>query len=164
MRNDLTNLAWPAFRLGELLIALARRSRIAINLSATLEAPRGVAPEQMDQWLGSAAHVLGLEAEPVDTTYPEVPRFLTAAGPAILMLPGDGYIGLLSGGRSVSVIAPDLKVYRLAIEVLGAALCADHHQLGSPRWRAATDRAAPHAARLWRSRAHAHSHRSQYGL
>ncbi len=83
----------------------------------------------MNEWIESAVRVIGLEAEPVETSYAELDRFLRRAGPAILRLPGsegeDGprFLALLGGRRQVSVLAPDLKTREVATEAVRAALC-----------------------------------------
>jgi ATP-binding cassette subfamily B protein len=124
---------WPISRLGELLENLAQRAKLNSHPTNIPEPPGelfAVGDQALDRWLDVAAAHLGLEAEPVDTTYSEVEQFLQAAGPAILQLPVESlddqplYIGLIRGGKkNVKVITPDLQVRKLRTDMIRTALC-----------------------------------------
>jgi ATP-binding cassette, subfamily B, bacterial len=129
---DLTTLTWPAARLGEALEALARAAGLAPRAVEPLSPPAGPlwpSDEVLGRWLAAAAGHLGLEAEPMESTYGEVERLLLQVGPALLRLPGDSepcFVALLGGRRrTVSLLGPDLKIHRLRRAVVAAALCRD---------------------------------------
>src|SRR5215831_2899237 len=119
MNKDFPALTWPASRLGELLKALARTTGLRLTGVDVSEPPRNFWLDAgiLDQWIESAAGTLGLEAEPVETSYAELDNFLRRAGPAILRWRSSEthqesprFLALLGGRREVSVIAPDLKI------------------------------------------------------
>jgi len=129
---DLTALAWPAARLGEVLEALARRSGLAPRLAEPMSPPAGLAghdDETLGHWLRMAAGHLGMEAERVEICYSEVEPLLQQTGPALLQLPGDGepcLLVLLGGGRRrLYLLGPDLAVQRLRRTLVCAALRRD---------------------------------------
>lgn len=125
MTVNLHDLAWPASKLGEAIEAVARKSELS---SQHVEAP--LPPSSLFQtggkavgrWVEATAGLLGLEAEPVETTYPEVESFVRGAGPAIVPLPGkgeDGYLALLGGkGQNVFILAPDLSTHSARAKVV----------------------------------------------
>jgi hypothetical protein len=68
--------------------------------------------EPLSRWLVLAAGSLGLEIEAVMAPYPEVEWLVRNAGPALFRIPGASeprFLALLSGGRKVSVLGPDLR-------------------------------------------------------
>src|SRR5262247_1426037 len=152
--RDLNTLAWPVVRLGEALEAMARRSGLASGERETPVPPEGLAQEEaaaLGTWIEAAATWLGLEAESVEVPYAEVEGLVRRAGPALLRLPGaeaPRFVALLGGWRrGVSVLGSDLRVHRLPLLAVRAALCraleallaAEVHQLlavvGVPVWR-----------------------------
>jgi ABC-type multidrug transport system fused ATPase/permease subunit len=151
--RDLNTLAWPVARLGEALEAMARRSGLAPGERESLVPPEGLTQEEAEAlgaWIETAAAWLGLEAESVEVPYAEVKWLVRRAGPALLRLPGaeaPRFVVLLGGRRGVSVLGPDLRVHRLPLLAVRAALCraleaplaAEVHQLlaavGVPVWR-----------------------------
>jgi ATP-binding cassette subfamily B protein len=84
-------------------------------------------------WIETTAAWLDLEAEPVETPYPEAERLVRAAGPALLHLPDQGeprFVAILGGRRrTVAVLGPDLVVHRLRPQAVCSALC---HGLKAP--------------------------------
>ena len=120
--------AWPNSRLGELVENLARRAKLNSHPKNLPEPPGelfSAGDQALDRWLDVAAAHLGLEAEPVDTTYSEVEQFLKAAGPAILQFPVESlddqpnesldsqprYLGLIRGGKkNVNIIKRQIYI------------------------------------------------------
>jgi ATP-binding cassette subfamily B protein len=71
----------------------------------------------LDKWIQDNAQWFGLEAEYVDVTYDAVDEMLRQSGPALLQIRGDGepeFLVLLEGGKSVSVLAPDLSTRKVS--------------------------------------------------
>ena len=126
----LHTLAWPLARLGEALEAVARRCGLSLHQRETPTPPAGLGQDggaDLAPWLETAAAWLGLEAEPVETSYAEVAWLVRGAGPALLRLPGAGapcFLALLGGTRrAVTLLGPDLAVHRRPLEVVRVALC-----------------------------------------
>jgi ATP-binding cassette subfamily B protein len=127
MNRAIHEMAWPASRLGDAIEAVARRSGLA---SRHVESPNpsplliNAAGKAMGQWVETTAALLGLEAEPVETAYPEIERFARSAGPAIVPLSDkQHYLALLRGnGKHVVILAPDLSTHRLPAELICDAI------------------------------------------
>lgn len=120
-------LAWPTERLGEALEALLLRAKLVRPpLRASL--PAGVSdPAQLEQWLGDQLHPLGVEAEAVEATYPEVATLLRRAGPALIQLPGDPAQFLLLLGQGLwglRCLGPDLHIRHVSPTALRQRLTA----------------------------------------
>jgi ATP-binding cassette subfamily B protein len=123
----LREIAWPIARLGEALAALSG------GAGQTVGSPpfdlAGAENGQLGRWLEATARGLGLEAEPVETPYPEVEKLLRRGGPALLRLPCEAeprFLVLLGGGRrTVSLLTPGLARICIAREEVRAALCVD---------------------------------------
>jgi ATP-binding cassette subfamily B protein len=131
---QLTDIAWPASRLGELIETLAQKAGLISRPGRLSEPPDGVleaGKPSIDAWIDNAAGHLGLEAEPISALYSDVEALIRSAGPAILQLPPQSegtsplFIALLSGSsRRVSVLCPDLRRRKLRPEAIRAALCS----------------------------------------
>jgi ATP-binding cassette subfamily B protein len=121
-------MAWPAGRLVEALDVAARRCGLPRS-KTTETAPTWGAAElegpALDRWVEAAAGWLGLEAEPFEVEHPDVEAMLLRAAPAMVRLPsGEGFLLLLGRrGRSVTLIAPDLSVRRVAVTEIRDVLC-----------------------------------------
>jgi len=137
---DLHTLAWTPSRLGEAVELLARKGKL---LPHPVEAP--VPPgnlgqaddEALGRWIDAAVGRLGLEAEPVESSYAEVDQLVRGVGPALLRLPRNfdegepRFLALLKGGRRrISIIGPDASVRRVRLEAVRGALC---YELETPR-------------------------------
>lgn len=132
MNSDLSNFAWSASKLGEAIEAVARKSGLSRR---NIEAPNpsssiiGTGGAALGRWVETTAELLGLEAEPVETTHIEAESFVRTAAPAIVPLPGKpakGYLALLaSKGRDAVILAPDLSTRRVRAKLVAAALTAD---------------------------------------
>jgi ATP-binding cassette subfamily B protein len=88
--NDLNALAWDAARLGEAIELLARKARLLPH-PAQLPAPdETFAPTDsaaLALWINHLASQLGIEAEPIESTYAEADQFVRRSAPAIVYLP-----------------------------------------------------------------------------
>lgn len=131
---DLNSLAWPASRLGEAVELLAHKARLATHPASSLASPADIeqaGDAALEQWVEMIAARLGIEAEPVETSFGEMTELVRGAAPAILRLPDPAdapaapkrFLALLSGGRRVVVLRPDLRVRRVQSQALGEALC-----------------------------------------
>ena len=170
MNSDVLNLAWPASKLGEALEAIARKSGLSPR---QVEAPNPASSQitnrtSLGAWVEITAGMMGLEAEPVETTYPKVDSFLQSAGPALVPVMDKlerRYFALLgSTGRNVMILAPDVSIHRLNRELVRKALIVDQEapleqgvegllsKAGVPRRRFARARAAVMRERLSQAR------------
>jgi hypothetical protein len=130
MTHPLDDVCWPASKLGKAIDALARSSGLSPRSGGIPNPPQALIAhdtESLGRWIDMAVERLGLEAEAVETTYAEVERFVLDAGPALLHLPGVGEPRLVAllrrRGRSVSILAPDLRVHKVHADIVGAVLC-----------------------------------------
>ena len=126
---------WPLSRLGEGLEALARAGGLSPRAVESLEPPPNLQADLTlaTRWLDWAASRLGLEVEPVDAAVPDADALLQQAGPALVPWAdpqaGMGFLLLLGGrGRSVRLLAPDLRAARCPRDTLRRALCRRHEQ------------------------------------
>ena len=104
--------AWPAESLGDALNALLRRSGMPANFAQPLDGS--------DLEIERLAAHFRCEAEPVETTFGELEHRLATCAPAMLRLPGGGWLAILkSTKRTQFVLTPQLHVRRLPL----AALC-----------------------------------------
>jgi ATP-binding cassette subfamily B protein len=130
MSRSLHDLSWPAARLGEALETAGRRAGLGAH-----EEEVGAPPARLltgdsaaiGSWIEAAAGWLGLEAEPVDTSYAEIENLIRAAGPALLRVPGqaeDRFLLLLPGSRHrAALLSPEQEAVPVELEAVRAALC-----------------------------------------
>ena len=120
------NLVWPVARLGEALQVLSSRSSLGIEAPGQAFPP----PESADtagEWLEAAAQLLGIEVQPVETSYASIDDQLRVMGPALVRVRTDstpGFLALLPG-TGTRVVAPDLTTQRASRADLHAALCGE---------------------------------------
>jgi ATP-binding cassette subfamily B protein len=119
MSTESLALTWSAPQLARALEALARASGLDARPaqipydSGNASLPKDV----LDKWIQDNAQWFGLEAEYVDVTYDAVDEMLRQSGPGLLQTRGDGepeFLVLLEGGKSVSVLAPDLSTRKVS--------------------------------------------------
>ena len=79
MTTPVTDVGWPAARLGEALAGLARHTGLRGRAGAPALAPPGGEPS--GGWVEAAAAWMGLEAEPVEAPYLESSSFWPPQGP-----------------------------------------------------------------------------------
>jgi ATP-binding cassette subfamily B protein len=132
LTRRLTEIGWPAERLGEALALLGRHSGLGgreVEMAAPSLRPAAPGASQVGPWIEAAASWLGLEAEPVETPYAEAQQLVAGAGPALLYLPdtcGPRYLAIGAGRRRrVPVLTPDGAVAHVAVEAVRAALCRE---------------------------------------
>ncbi len=122
-------LAWSLPRLGEAIYALAHAARLAPRLAQVSVPP--VDLEQsgpaLDRWIDGAAAALGLESEPVESTYAEVESFLLKSGPSLVRISADGdarFLALLGRrGERLLVLPPDDEVVAVPLQEVRQSLC-----------------------------------------
>lgn len=133
-------VAWPLPKLGEAVVALARRAGLPARDVEMPEAP----PEPSDggtsalePWLEGAAEWLGLEAEPVFARYADVESVLQHGGPALLCFRSGErtlFLAVLrGGGGTVTVVDPSWRVQRIRLEVLRKAFCEQLEERALPQ-------------------------------
>lgn len=130
--HELSAYVWPVSRLGDLIENLARRSKLISHPEKLPRPPQSILEADdraIGRWIDSGAGHLGLEAEPVDTYYADFEALVHAGGPAILRLPGSLagdqplLLGLLRAGKKkVTLLAPDLRTRRVAINAIYQAM------------------------------------------
>jgi ATP-binding cassette subfamily B protein len=135
---DLSKIAWPASRLGELIENLARKSKLISRPGKLPQPPKSTFNsdlQAMGRWIDTASGYLGLEAEPVDMLYGGVEQLIRVGGPAILRLPKSSegnephLVGLLKGSsRRCTILCPDLKVRSYGIETIRSAICSPYEE------------------------------------
>jgi ATP-binding cassette subfamily B protein len=133
MSGDWEKLSWPASRLGEAIEWLARRTRLPVR-SAEMKtaAPGPQDPEAFDAWLDAAAGAIGLEVEPVETSFAEVDGLVKQCGPALIQIrlnDQSRFLAVIGGRRRVKLLGPDLAAHSLDPETIRSVLC---HQLEGP--------------------------------
>jgi ATP-binding cassette subfamily B protein len=130
---DLKSLSWSHSQLPQALEALVAGNRYdcvtlgdAAGRDAVLHAVPPIEPtDRVGHWLEWAAEHLGLEAEPIEFPRSEFAHRLPQACPMLCALPdGDDYRFLLllrPRGRSVALVAPDLRLHWRPAETIRAA-------------------------------------------
>ncbi len=134
----LTPYAWSYSALDDAIQGLAqKRKYISVATANSSERPLALedtySPDTIEKQIEIMADWIGVEAEPVHTTYTDFTVFLRHGGPAILMLPiineqekQPYFLALLKGGKNhVSLLTPSLSVVRLEHELIQAAICYD---------------------------------------
>lgn len=122
---------WPLQRAGEGLVELACRSGLQKNVQQQLlETPASFeqgSTQDFSDWILWATARIGLDAESVDTTVPDVDTLLRDGGPALVPYAGAsgaGFFVLLSARRGqLCLLGPDLVEYRCTQHDLRTALC-----------------------------------------
>lgn len=130
--TPLDGAVWPANRIGEMIRVLARRGGLdprEVDLPMMSHPVFSEDRVRLGEWIESAADMLAIEAEPMETRYPEIEDLLRGAGPAILCLPGQGpprlFALLGSSGNTLRLLGTDLEEIRVPVFVLRDALCCD---------------------------------------
>lgn len=122
------DLLWPVARLAEGFDALARASGLPAQVARIVALGAGD-EDTTSRWLEAAAREMGLEAEPVVTTYRELDEMLAGLAPGILRIPAQPearFVLLVGrGDRAVSAIARDHSVVALSLDALRAELCRE---------------------------------------
>jgi ATP-binding cassette subfamily B protein len=159
--HDLDVLAWDSARLGEAIEALAHKARLLQHPAQASAPPADLEPADsaaLAQWVDIVAAQLGIEAEPVESSYADAERLVRRSAPALLCLPEDSasacprFLALLqSNSRRATLLAPDLSLSHVPPRDIRRALCAP---LEEPRratideWLARTGVAPEQRARV----------------
>ncbi len=135
---------------------LARKARLLpqpVRLPVPPADLRTTDPAALAQWVNLVASHLGIEAEPVESTYADADRFVRRVAPAILYLPpgaahqSSGFLAVLkSRNERVTLLAPDFSEQRVSARALGRAFCAPLEAARRPLLDALLDRAGVAAA------------------
>jgi ATP-binding cassette subfamily B protein len=132
----LAEATWPIDRIGEAMVALARRAGLvapAASPPAARGAPGGD-PAALDRWLVAAGDQLGVSVEPITAPHREVDAALVALRPALIRVPG-GALAVLGHRRDrLTCLGPGGAVHRIARAAVVRAVTERHE--------------APHRARI----------------
>ena len=147
MSIDLASLLWPASRLGEAVQHLTGVASL-VNPPASIQDDS----EALADWLETAALTIGLEAQPLESSFADFERLLRSLGPALLRVPGtDGpkYLAIVKGS---TVLTPALDRVRISPGLIRSALCGEREapairQINETLERAQVARAKQAAAR-----------------
>ncbi|MCB0079885.1 MAG: ATP-binding cassette domain-containing protein [Caldilineaceae bacterium] len=137
------NVSWPASEIGEALKYLAQKSGLPITQDSTPrpqldKMDKNASPamawssEALERWMTLCAGSLGLEVEPVQSTYAEANHFISGMGPALLSLPPAAgereprLVALVKGGPWwVNLVARDGSIQLVRRDHVRNALWAD---------------------------------------
>jgi len=150
------SLIWPLAEVGQALSYLAEKSGFptaagvatATSNHATLSPLASIKPDALDRWIDLFVGQMGLEAEPVQSTYAGAASYLSSAAPVLLQLPSNPpsplsfhsppideeieeanaprFVALLQGGsRWLHLLARDGSIQLVRSELLRDALWAD---------------------------------------
>ena len=133
--TTLADVTWDAARLNEALETLARQANLVARATPALKTNPGRAAllaatgdDTRAHWVEQAARHLGIEAEPVVAPHSQVVLFIERAAPALIAIHHaeiQGYLVMLTSGRTVTLIAPDLTRRKISAAALRDALCAE---------------------------------------
>lgn len=136
--DELAALTWDAARLGDAVEALARQTNLLPHPAHAPTPPVDLAnasDDDLERWVHFVAGQVGIEAEPVQSSYAEVDMLVQGAAPAILEFifspaNGDadaapmqrGYLALVRGGTGIDLLGPDLVLHRASARTVRDAL------------------------------------------
>ena len=131
--SDLTASAWTAPRLAEAMAALADQAGLRPEEVTLPRLPERPERGAVHTWLDAAAATMGLEVEPIQTTFAELGESLRGAAPALLRLPAvepeepPRFLALVRGGRRrVVLLGADLRARRVAVSRLAEVMGRGH--------------------------------------
>jgi ATP-binding cassette subfamily B protein len=117
---------WPIDRIGEALVALARRSGLRAAAAAAARHPPTADPAGLDRWLAAAGEQLGVSVEPVTATQHDADGALASMHPAMVRLAEGVLLVLGQHGRNLACLGPDEVVRRTSRRAVVRALQASH--------------------------------------
>lgn len=125
--TTITDLAWPAARVGEALLAFLPAQVTPSALPQWTPASVAQDAAALDRWIATTASQLGLEAVAFNALHPELSSALVAADAAVLRLPDSSEPRFLvlvgSKGKRLRLLGPDHAVRTVAVEAVRASLC-----------------------------------------
>ena len=130
--SELAALIWPIDRVGEAVVALARRSGLATTPATPARHPPGE-PAELDRWLCAAGDQVGLTVEPVTSTARDIDRALISLAPAVVRVPDGVLLILERRGAALSCLGPDAVVRRTSRPAVARAVRAAHELPHKPR-------------------------------
>jgi ATP-binding cassette subfamily B protein len=113
-------------RIGEAVVALARRSGLLSAAAAASRHAPVTDPAGLDRWLVAAGEQLGVTLEPVTATNRDADRALASMHPAMVQVPGGVLLVLGQRGSTLVCLDPDGVVRRTSRRAVGRALQASH--------------------------------------
>jgi len=134
MTIDLERLSWPVERLGEALEALGKHTGFAlpavdVGASSGITSGNDEDGGTQERWIETIAARLGLEAEAVEASYPEVEGLIGGCAPALLRLaPASAarFLVVLAGKRRrLVILGPELSLKEVPAEAVRTALCRE---------------------------------------
>jgi ATP-binding cassette subfamily B protein len=142
--TDLNSLAWSKSRITEAIATLARASGLPTAGSGD--------GELVD--VERAAARLGLEAEPIGSSYADLETVIEGAGPALIEIKDDMLLALVGpSGRRIAIVGPQRTVQTIDRTALRAYLCANVEQELAREIDEILDQAGVPARRRGRARA-----------
>ncbi len=125
-RQSMRHLSWPVEEMAEGLSLLARRAGLGPRSAQIPSLGKSARDDTITHWMASSAAWMGLEAQPVESTYLELPGFLLRSGPAVVRLPdpdANRFLLVLKGtGKDVSILGNDRTIHSIPLARLEAAL------------------------------------------
>ncbi len=153
--NALFAQTWPWEQAPAALDAICREAGLFAK-GQELPAPPANLGEQRIYWLEEALRQVGIEFEPVETSFPEVRSLLVGCAPAVLNLNRNGESGLLcvlkNKRRKVCVLGPNLQRHWFSLDQVEEAFCHPHQQQREPLLETLLDSATLHGRRRARAR------------
>lgn len=118
--KDLISSCWPVSRLGEAVEILVRKAGYRLVPESVGNPPDWMAEEdQLDGWLDFLGDRLGVEIEPVVSSFGEFEKLLKRVAPALIQIPGHQQSRFLAvvkrSGRHLLILEPSLKIRRVAL-------------------------------------------------
>ncbi len=130
MHNDIAAHAWSLESLAVGLTELARISGLQVKRFETNQTPEASSVAEIEAWLTWASNRLGLEAEAVSCSVPEVDSLLRQAAPAVLQIrwgAAPAFLLLYKARRNkVWILDQNLKLQAYPREQLQELLCAPY--------------------------------------
>jgi ATP-binding cassette subfamily B protein len=123
----LAEALWPSARVGDAVRALARHAGSSAAGAESSEPTGDLGAEELSSWIVAAADQLGMQADRVFVALHELQATISTT-PALLKVrtiggSGFGFLALLGRRRgSASVVGPDLRVRRIRLDAICAAI------------------------------------------
>ncbi|MBN1944301.1 MAG: ABC transporter ATP-binding protein [Bradymonadales bacterium] len=130
MTHLVESASWPAAQAAEAISALLAHRRFhprAVELPAAPSDLDELEWEKSGGWIEQVASLLGAEAQPVETPYPEVAGMLSSLAPGVVLIRVGEQRRLLlvcsSKRDRIGLLGPDLREHRVLVESVRAVVC-----------------------------------------